>query len=103
MKVLILAAPVLILATASVAQTPVSSPLPPSDPTRSIENFSLSSVGTPLQTLHDTPTMQRQRLARALSLRAEADALLALSGGTLTAQQQRHFRRAAHHIARHPR
>jgi secreted protein with Ig-like and vWFA domain len=42
-----------------------------------------------------TPTMQREQLARAIALRAEAEGLLNSDGGKLSAAHERYIRRKA--------
>ncbi|WP_066781348.1 hypothetical protein [Sphingomonas sp. CCH5-D11] len=46
----------------------------------------------------DTPTMRRDKLKRAQTLRAEVDAMMAANGGTLTDKQQAYVRREAKDI-----
>jgi hypothetical protein len=47
---------------------------------------------------HRTPTMKREQLERALSLRDEAAAMLRQDGGTLSAAHQRYIQRKACNI-----
>ena len=47
---------------------------------------------------HETPTMKRQKFARAVALRTEAAQLLAQDGGTLTDEHQRYVQRKARDI-----
>ncbi|PZU08698.1 hypothetical protein [Sphingomonas sp.] len=48
--------------------------------------------------LAETPTMKRQKLARAIALRQEVDGFLAQDGGTLSAEHQRYVQRKARDI-----
>ncbi|MDO6412914.1 hypothetical protein Q4F19_00820 [Sphingomonas sp. BIUV-7] len=46
----------------------------------------------------DTPTMRRQKLARAVALRSEVDGFLVTDGGVLTDEHQRYVQRKARDI-----
>jgi hypothetical protein len=48
--------------------------------------------------LSDTPSVERQKVRRAIALREEAAALMKAGGGTLTAKQQADIRRKAYAI-----
>jgi hypothetical protein len=48
--------------------------------------------------LSDTPSMERQKVRRAIALREEAAALMQENGGTLTPAQQAYVRRKAQAI-----
>lgn len=72
----------------AIGQT-VSNP----QPTMNMPNYTTSPVETLAVAAGDTPTMKRQKLARAWALRAEATQLLADDGGTFTAQHRAHIER----------
>ncbi len=70
-------------------------------PTVMTPNFTAASrdvEGYPFQSTVDTPTMRKQKLARAISFRREAAALLARDGGTFTADHQAYVQRKARDI-----
>ncbi len=75
------------IADAQTSSVPMISMSMPNDLSfsRSIELF-------PDRGSQETPTMRRQKLARAIALREEAATLLRQDGGTLTARHQAYIR-----------
>jgi hypothetical protein len=92
----IIALTALLLPAAAAAQSPqLSSP----EPTMNMPNYStFASSATARQPLSETPTMKRQKLERAIALRAEAATLVEQDGGTLTAKHAAYIRRKARAI-----
>ena len=69
-------------------------------PSFTVTNAADSFVSV-VQSNADTPTMQRQKLSRALALRAEAAALLEEDGGAFTPEHEAYVRRKAWRILNH--
>jgi hypothetical protein len=92
----VIALAALILPTVANAQIPqLSSP----EPTMNMPNYStFASSMSARQPLSETPTMKRQKLERAIALRAEAATLLEQDGGTLSPRHAAYIRRKARAI-----
>jgi hypothetical protein len=73
-----------------------------SPPAPSVNMLNYNTYDTALAsarpTLVDTPTMTRQKLARAIALRDEATQLRLADGGTLSAANRRYIQRKANAI-----
>ena len=95
MKLLISIAAICIPSAASAQSAQISSP----QPTMNMPNYStFNSTMTGRIPLSETPTMKRQKLARAIALREEAAKLLEEGGGTLTPREETYLRRKARAI-----
>jgi len=103
MKAFVVVLPAMFFATTCLAQNHSGSNpagTPNDTPYNDIRTFTQVNEGiAPFFPTHDTRTMQRQRLVRAVALRNEAHQLQRQNGGTLSAEHRRYLRRAAYKIA----
>lgn len=95
MKYIISLAAVLLPAVANAQSPQLSNPAP----TMNMPNYStFASSLSARQPISETPTMKRQKLERAIALRAEAATLLKQDGGTFSAKHAAYIRRKARAI-----